>query len=110
MKKMTIVVVKPDMEPEVAEIDNSLAAMQAVVGGHIETVYLPEIGKLILVCNEEGKNKGLPYNRPLVGGDFIAGDFFITTAKGGDFISLNAKQIATAKKLYEVVNDIRWRR
>jgi hypothetical protein len=38
-----------------------LDKLQALVGGYIEFVYLPGGGEIM--CNEEGKLKGLPINR-----------------------------------------------
>lgn len=43
----------------------SLDELQAFVGGWIEIVGLPD-GRA-LVCNEEGKLKGLPYNSEATG-------------------------------------------
>lgn len=38
----------------------SLKELQEAVGGYIEMVWLSP--KLVMVCNEEGKLMGLPYN------------------------------------------------
>ena len=38
----------------------TLPELQALVGGYIEMVYLTN--RKILVCNEDGKLTGLPYN------------------------------------------------
>lgn len=51
---MKILVVKPYQKPEVIEIDHTLKAMQAVVGGYIEAVY-PFDDEVAIVVNEEGK-------------------------------------------------------
>ena len=50
---LKIVLKKPNEEPEVIDIKNTLEAKQKLVGGLIELVYLDE--DLILVCNEERK-------------------------------------------------------
>ena len=43
-----------------ASIDNTLGAMQATVGGYIETVTLDN--GVVLICNEEGRIRDMPYN------------------------------------------------
>ena len=50
---LKIVLKKPNEEPEVIDIKNTLEAKQKLVGGLIELVYLDE--DLILFCNEERK-------------------------------------------------------
>ena len=81
---MKILVIKPYQKPEVVEIDHTLEAMQAVVGGYIEEVY-PFEDEVALVVNEEGKINGLPMNRFLFDDDgnlldIIVGNFFICGA------------------------------
>ena len=53
----------PGQEPELAQMDNTLEALQEAVGGYIETVTIAE--DLCLICNEEGWLQGLPYNDTL---------------------------------------------
>lgn len=90
---MKVIIVEPNKVPYVKEINNNLEDFQEVVGGYIETVFLPN--GLILVCNEEGKIKGLPVNRK-IGNDIIVGTFIVTTNKGDEFVSLNDDQIKEA--------------
>ena len=78
--------IEPGMAPEIVTMPNTLDALQAAVGGYIETVTLD--ANLILVCNEEGKLNGLPANRQ-VGGDTIAGTVLVVGAEDGDFASLS---------------------
>ena len=79
--------------PEVIEIDNSLEAMQALVGGWIEILRLND--GLDLVMNEEGKLLGLPPNVSLFGGlDVVAGDcFLIRHNTAGEAVSVTATDI-----------------
>ena len=58
--KLTVLKVEPGKAPEEVTIPNTLDAMQHVVGGYIEVVYLEDA---CLVCNEEGKLIGLEGNR-----------------------------------------------
>ena len=80
---------------EAQPIDNGLEAMQAIVGGYIEAINLPE--GLVLVCNEEGALRDLPCRfmaARAVGQQAawtaIAGDFIVCRTKGADFASLKA--------------------
>ena len=63
--------------------------MQRAVDGHMETVYMGD--STILICNEEGKVKGMDCNRR-VGDDVIAGPFFIVGEDGEDFRSLTDEE------------------
>ena len=58
---MKVIVKRPcDQFGEEATIPNTLKALQETVGGYIETVTL-ENG-VVLICNEEGKLRDMPYN------------------------------------------------
>ena len=82
---MKILVVEPLKVPYEKEIDGSLESMQAVVGGLIQLLYPFEDPELALICNDEGKILGLPYNRTLRDKegriyDVVAGTFFLCRA------------------------------
>lgn len=96
---MQILVVEPGRRPEPREIDGSLAAMQEVVGGTIQSLY-PFEEAVALVCNDEGKLLNLQANRGLRDEDgriydIIAGTFFLCGASvdGECFDSLTPEQI-----------------
>ena len=83
---MKVLVVEPLKECYTKEI-NGLKEMQALVGGYIQAVY-PFEDPVAVVCNEEGKNLGLPFNRPLLDEhglpyDIICGTFFGRPGRGG---------------------------
>lgn len=61
---MQVLVVEPERRPEVREINDSLSAMQEIVGGLIQPIYLFD-EPVALVCNDEGKLLDLPANRGL---------------------------------------------
>lgn len=92
-KKIKIVYIEVDKEPEIIEIENKLEAMQNLVGGYIEMVYL-ETGTrpAILICNEEGIIMGLEPNRVVPGVGTIHGPFFICSEKGEDFASISEEK------------------
>ena len=60
--KIKVLLVEPEKYPKEIEIDDSLEAMQEVVGGDIEE-YMPFDDDVAIICNEEGKVRGLPLNR-----------------------------------------------
>lgn len=62
--RISVLLVEPDRYPRTIEIDDTLEAMQAVVGGDIEE-YMPFEDEVAIVCNEEGKLIGLPPNRAI---------------------------------------------
>ena len=73
---------KPGAQPEIIEVDNTLAALQTEVGGYIETVTITS--DAVIICNEEGRILGLPYNCRFVGVDFV-GTVLIVGTKGDEF-------------------------
>ena len=62
--RISVLLVEPDRYPRMIEIDDTLEAMQAVVGGNIEE-YMPFEDEVAIVCHEEGKLIGLPPNRAI---------------------------------------------
>jgi hypothetical protein len=96
-----VVIVEPFKKPYKKTIPNNLEAMQGIVGGYIENLFIGRTDKAAqvgIVLNEEGKLKDLPMNRRLVAGnrsllDFIVGTFFITAYNlQGDNISLTDQE------------------
>ena len=101
---MKVVVVEPEKNPVVKEINGSLDSMQNVVGGWIQHI-MPWADDVALICNEEGKLRGLPLNRFVITDlgqiiDYIAGTFFIcyAPADSENFESLPEELV---KKYYE---------
>lgn len=104
-KKITVLVVEPNKEPRAVVINQTLESMQKIVGGNIEAVY-PFDEAVALVCNEEGKNEGLPPNRSLCDKDgnildIIVGTFFICDAAGEEFASLTEEQTAKYTAMFK---------
>lgn len=102
--KIRVLVVEPMKPREVREI-SGLEEMQAIVGGYIQAVY-PFRDEVALVCNEEGKNLGLPINRPLTDNhglpyDMICGTFFLAGVGTEDFVSLTEDQLRQYKEMYD---------
>lgn len=88
---LRVLLMRPGECAEIVEIDDSLESMQSLVEGDIEE-YMPfydesdhRIGDCAIVCNEEGKMRGMELNRGIVDEngqlqDIIAGPFFICYA------------------------------
>ena len=95
--KIKVLIVEPEKEPYVKEIDSGLESLQHEVDGDIEAFY-PTADEVAFICNEEGKIIGLPLNRAVRGDDgemidIIAGTFMIVGLGEGNFSSLDEKMI-----------------
>ncbi|MBQ7244604.1 MAG: DUF3846 domain-containing protein [Bacilli bacterium] len=55
---------EPGKKPYRIDISNELQALQRQVGGYIETVTE---GDAVIICDEEGRLKNLPYNCKIFG-------------------------------------------
>ena len=75
-RNIRVLVVEPGMLPYEKVIPNRLKDKQDIVGGNIEYTRVDEDESALLICNEEGKILGLPFNRD-IGRDVIAGTFLI---------------------------------
>ena len=75
-RNIRVLVVEPNMLPYEKVIPNRLKDKQELVGGNIEYTRVDNDESALLICNEEGKILGLPYNRD-IGHDVIAGTFIM---------------------------------
>lgn len=69
---------------------------------HITKNYALQIlcGEPHKICNDEGKNMGLPLNRVLENYDIIAGAFFVCGIQGENFSSLTEKQMQKYQQMF----------
>ncbi len=88
--KLNVVIKEPGKDPFVKEIENDLTTYQEILGGMMEMVPF-EKGQ-VLLCNEEGKLKGLEPNLILPSGDIIVGTVIIIGTDGEDFRSLTDEE------------------
>lgn len=91
-KCLHVLVVEPLKAPYPADIPHTLSAMQAVVGGTIQSLT-PYSDPVAIVCNDDGKLIGLEPNRILrdkYGSpcDYLCGTFFVCGLGEEDFASL----------------------
>lgn len=93
-EKLRVVIVEPGQYARESEIDNTLQAEQAVVGGSIEVIYPWPDKNVCLVLNDEGKVIPLEPNRGLLEyRDIVFGTFFVCGDNGEDFCSLSDLQV-----------------
>lgn len=72
----------------IAVIENDLEMLQGLVGGYIEAVTMQVKGKpMAIICNEEGRLRGLPYNCSINGVDFV-GAIVIVGVDGDEFADI----------------------
>lgn len=82
MSKIKAFAKKPGQDWYELTIENSLGALQAFVQGYIETVTL--FADACIVCNEEGRIRGLPHNTNICGADFV-GNILLIGTNGEEF-------------------------
>lgn len=99
-KKITILVVRPEQAPVTEEIENTLPAIQAVVGGNVEQLRMGEHG-ISLMCNEYGNVELMPVNRQ-VGSHLIRGTFFICRSKGENMVTLTREDVAKYAAMFRL--------
>ena len=89
--RILVIIKNPGEEPRVEpSFDNTLEALQAAVGGYIETITL--CCDFCLVINEEGRLKGLPYNTTVCGLP-IVGPIVAVGVKGDELCSIKSASV-----------------
>jgi hypothetical protein len=93
-ERQIMVVIKEPGKPARVDplFDNTLESFQKAVGGYIECVEFGYGMSAVLVCNEEGKLRGLPFN-VRIGFDDIVGAVVVCGVRGDEFASLKASAI-----------------
>ena len=66
---MIVVTKEPGKDPKVNTITNDLEGIQKAVGGFFEVVRFWD--NIVLVCNDNGKFEGLPYNFTFYDDDIV---------------------------------------
>ena len=75
----------PGKTPIFIEVENTLEALQQAVGGYIESVTVED--DVCILCDEEGRLKGLQPTMTYKGIDFVGPVLFVGV-KGEDFCSI----------------------
>lgn len=79
---MKAIMKKPGEGFDLVEIPNTLKALQSAVDGYIEVITLAD--DLAVVCNEEGRLRGLPHNLT-INEISLCGTILIVGVDGEDF-------------------------
>ena len=93
--KLVAVVKYPYQKPEVIAIGKGLALIQKIVGGHIDSVYLPGIDDIHGFCNDEGLFIGMEPNfyRPEWKDAIVGPAIFFGSGYDGGSESLSREQV-----------------
>lgn len=92
---MKVIFKEPGKRCEYRDIELSLSALQEAVGGYLETVTIAE--DLVIICDEEGRLKELPYNCKAAGINFV-GNIMFAGVDGEDFADVTVP-IETIERL-----------
>lgn len=97
--QILIIIKEPGKAPEIELLfENTLQAFQAAVGGPIEVVTVDE--HTVLVCNEEGRLRQLPYNGIIAGIPFV-GTVLAVGVKDEEFTSVRGSHIPRLLRMME---------
>jgi hypothetical protein len=100
--KVSVLVYRVGKAPVLESIPDTLEAQQKIVDGYIEYVGLPGRSALRVVCNEEGKLRGLSANR-ILGHDILVGDFFVVRLRGSSTADLTDEDVDYVKRYFDPV-------
>ena len=103
--KIRVLEIRPEDDMRVKTLRNDMAVLQSKVDGYVEKVRIVGSTNLIILCNEEGRIRNLPFCRFLVNPENHAlitslyGDIIVCAVGGnGDFRSLTDADIEWLKK------------
>ena len=91
----------PGKPAEWRTVKNSIASLQRLVGGYIETFTI--FSDCVFICNEEGRLRGMEPNFRFCGQTFV-GPVFICGTFAGEFVGLHLSGEAEARILKEIKN------
>lgn len=103
--KLKVLVVEPDKEPYVKEIEPGYRSLQNEIGGTIQGVY-PFTDPVSILCNDNGKWMGLPLNRALRDEegkiyDIVAGTFLVVGLTEDDYCSLDVEMLEKYSHMFK---------
>lgn len=82
MEKIKAIIKRPDERGHVSWISNTLENLQRTVEGYIEAVKIGD--GVVVLCNEEGRLRGLEANCRICGVDFV-GTICVVGVDGEEF-------------------------
>ena len=100
MNKIKVLLVEPNEEPKELEIENTEETFKEIVKGELEYIKLEP--KVELICNKNGKQLDLEFNR-VIENDVIVGTFIVLGYKNGVITSL--EDIDRQMRYFRLKND-----
>jgi hypothetical protein len=100
--KLRVLFMEVGKEAKFIEVDNDLKSYQRLVDGWIESVGLSD--EVVLLCNEEGKLRGLASNKLLYSDDgvlldVLVGNLFVCRVdEEGDFADIKDEDLELIRK------------
>lgn len=93
---MRVIRKRPGEAWEPIEVENELKPLQQAVGGYLESFTFAE--DACVLCDEEGRLKGKPYNTTVCGVPFV-GTVLIVGVAGEDFSDLTEQMEARMRAM-----------
>ena len=92
-EEIRLLLVEPGEKPRLVTVEHTLKKLQEIIGGTLQAVY-PFEDRVAIICDDDGKGKGLAPNRMLLDEngepyDLIAGTFVISGLSYDNFASIS---------------------
>ena len=100
---LRVLVKRPGLPLRAEVVENTLRSMQNLVDGPIECVTVAE--DLAIVCNEEGRLRGLSPSATILGTQFVGPVAFVGT-RGEDFTDITRKGERLVRQIVEGTGEI----
>lgn len=100
---LRVLVKRPGLPLRAEVVENTLRSMQNLVDGPIECVTVTE--DLAIVCNEEGRLRGLSPSVRLLGVEFVGPVAFVGV-RGDEFMSITRKGERLVRQMVEGTGEI----
>ena len=109
-EKMTVIAVEPGRKPYVQDIQSGLESLQQEVGGDIQAIS-PYTEAVSIICAEEGKLMGMPFNRALRDEDghiydVLVGKFLIVGLGEDKFSSIPDELLPKYTQIFETPEQL----
>ena len=100
---LRVLVKRPGLPLRAEVVENTLRSMQNLVDGPIECVTVAT--DLAIVCNEEGRLRGLSPSATILGTQFVGPVAFVGT-RGEDFTDITRKGERLVRQIVEGTGEI----
>ena len=93
--KMNVYFKPVGKRPSLVDVERTTEAIQKLIGGYFELVHLAS--DAVILCDEEGKLKNLPYNCTVCGTRYY-GPIILAGTIGSNLSSVNKSTITLVEK------------